>query len=349
MVQPLIECIPNFSEGRDGETLARIAASIRSVDGVRLLEVDPGPGANRTVMTFAGSPAVVTEAAFRAIRTAAERIDMRLHRGAHPRLGATDVCPLVPLAGISAEALVPYSLELGRRVAALGIPVYLYEQSATRPHTRSLSSIRRGEYEGLAAKLREPRWKPDFGEAVFNARSGATVIGVRDFLVAYNVNLDTADAALAEEVACDVRERGRVRLVDGKPVREAGKLVYDPGRLKHVRGIGWFIEEYGIAQVSMNLTHLGVTPVHLAFEACREAAALRGLRVTGSELVGLIPLASLLEAGSYFLGRSGGHAGGRSETELVALAVASLGLDALRPFDPGKKVIEYLLQPGGGV
>lgn len=351
MEQPLIECIPNFSEGRDRKVIAEIAAAIEGVSGVRLMEVDTGPGANRTVMTFAGSPDQVTEAAFRSIRAAAARIDMRAHTGAHPRLGATDVCPLVPLAHISASELVPYSVALGRRVAEeLGIPVYLYERSASAPGRQALASIRRGEYEGLPEKLADPRWKPDFGTTVFNARTGATVIGVRDFLVAYNVNLNTSDVKIAREIACDVRERGRVRLEAGRPVLDpTGKMTYDPGLLTHVRGIGWFIEEYGIAQVSMNLTNLRVTPVYRAFEACREAAFRRGVRVTGSELVGLIPLDSMLEAGRYYhrLQYPGGSVPETQqvpEEELVWLAVRSLGLDELKPFDPRKKIIEYLLE-----
>ena len=351
MDQPLIECIPNFSEGRDALLIARIAEAIRTVGGVKLLEVDPGAGAHRTVMTFTGAPAPVIEAAFQAISAASRLIDMRLHSGAHPRMGATDVCPLVPLAGITPEELVPYSVTLGRRVGEeLGIPVYLYERSASAPFRASLAAIRQGEYEGLARKLAEERWKPDFGPSVPPPRSGATVIGVRDFLVAYNVNLDTADVTIAREIACDLRERGRVRLLEGKPVTDAfGEKVYEPGLLKSVRAIGWFIEEYGIAQVSMNLTNLKVTPLHEAFEACRSAAARYGVRVTGSELVGLVPLDSLLEAGRYYLGKSPGkvtaiQAAEDPTPELLALAVHSMGLDALKPFDPGKKVIEYLIE-----
>jgi glutamate formiminotransferase/formiminotetrahydrofolate cyclodeaminase len=349
MDQPLIECVPNFSEGRDARVIARIAEAIGAVAGVKLLEVDPGAGAHRTVMTFAGAPAPVAEAAFQAISAASRLIDMRLHSGAHPRMGATDVCPLVPLAGITPEALVPYSLALGRRVGEeLGIPVYLYERSASAPWRASLAAVRQGEYEGLARKLSEERWKPDFGPSAPHPTAGATVIGVRDFLVAYNVNLDTADVAVAREIARDLREKGRMLLSDGKPVTDAfGEKVYEPGLLKSVRAIGWFIEEYGIAQVSMNLTSLKVTPLHQAFETCRAAASRYGVRVTGSELVGLVPLDSLLEAGRYYRDKLEGKdpavpAREYPAGELLALAVRSLGLDELKPFDPRKKVIEYL-------
>lgn len=350
MDQPLIECIPNFSEGKSASGISRIASAIRNVRGVRLLEVDSGAGAHRTVMTFTGAPDQVTEAAFQAIKAASEVIDMRVHSGAHPRLGATDVCPLVPLSGITPEELVPYSLALAKRVGEeLGIPVYLYERSASAAFRTSLASIRQGEYEGLVRRLGDPRWKPDFGPDLFNPRTGATVIGVRDFLVAYNVNLDTADRETAREIALDIRERGRPRLEAGKSVLDAfGRKVYQPGVLKTVRAMGWFIEEYGIAQVSMNLTNLSVTPVHQAFETCVVAASRYGVRVTGSELVGLVPLESLLAAGRFYLGRSWSegtipHATDPSPEELLHLAVRSLGLDDLRPFDPEKKVIEYLL------
>lgn len=349
MSVPLIECVPNFSEGRDPAVIKAITDQIESVEGVRLLDADMGRAANRTVVTFVGEPEAVVEAAFRAIRTAAERIDMRRHHGEHPRLGATDVCPLVPIAGITMEETVEAARRLAERVGReLGIPVYLYEHAATSPERRNLATIRAGEYEGLAEKLARPEWQPDFGPPSFSARSGATVIGARDLLVAYNVNLNTTSSRRATAVAFDVREQGRMKRI-GHPVTgeiardEEGQPVWIPGSLKAVKAIGWVIEDYGIAQVSMNLTNLSVTPVHVAFdEVCRRAEA-RGLRVTGSELVGLIPLQALLDAGRHYL-RQQQRSLGIAEEEIIDIAVRTLGLSELAPFDPRQKVIEYRLR-----
>lgn len=333
----MIECVPNFSEGRDMELIRQITEVIESVEGVRLLDVDPGKATNRTVVTFVGEPGLVVEAAYRAIVKAAELIDMSKHHGEHPRMGATDVCPLIPVSGISMEETAAWSRKLGERVGKAGIPVYLYEAAATTPERVNLASIRAGEYEGLANKIRLPEWKPDYGEALFNARSGATVIGARDFLVAYNINLNTTSTRRANAVAFDVREAGR------KVKDEQGKETVQPGTLKSVKAIGWYIEEYGMAQISMNLTNIRVTPMHVAFEeVCRKAEA-RGIRVTGSELVGLIPLQSMLDAGRYFLEKQQ-RSPGVSEEELIRIAVMSLGLQELGPFDPEKKIIEYLLK-----
>ena len=339
----LVECVPNFSEGRDRAVLDAIATAVTSVEGVGLLDVDPGQATNRTVFTFVGPPEPVAEAAFRAIRTAAERIDMRRHHGEHARLGATDVCPFVPLEGTSMEDCVQLARRLGERVGReLGIPVYLYEEAATRPERRNLAHIRAGEYEGLEAKLRDPEWQPDCGPARFDARAGATVIGAREFLVAYNINLNTRDKKLAHDIALDLREAGRnQRGPDGKPLRDAqGEPVKKPGRFPHVKAVGWYIEEYGRAQISINLTHLQVTPLHAVFDAAGEEAARRGLRVTGSEIVGLVPRAALLAAGKHYL-RKQGRSTGVPERELVHIAVRSLGLDELGPFDPAAKVVEY--------
>ncbi|MFI5357600.1 MAG: glutamate formimidoyltransferase [Opitutales bacterium] len=345
-MRQLIECVPNFSEGRDPAVIRQITEEIQSVEGVKLLNVDPGKATNRTVVTFVGPPEAVVEAAFRAIRKAGELIDLSRHTGAHPRMGATDVCPLIPIAGLTMEETAAYARSLAERVGReLLLPVYLYEYAQPDPARRSLSVIRAGEYEGLARKIQQPEWAPDFGPAKFDARRGATVIGARDLLVAYNVNLNTTSTRRANAVAFDVREAGRpAKDGQGRPVRDAaGQPVHQPGSLKAVKAIGWFIEEYGVAQVSINLTNLAVTPVHVAFdEVCRKAAE-RGLRVTGSELVGLVPLQSLLEAGRYFL-RKQQRSTGVSERELIRIAVRSLGLDELAPFKPEERVIEYLLR-----
>jgi glutamate formiminotransferase/formiminotetrahydrofolate cyclodeaminase len=348
----LIECVPNFSEGRNPEVIRQITARIASVEGATLLHVDPGKATNRTVVTFAGAPDAVVEAAFRGIAAAAELIDMRQHSGAHPRMGATDVCPLIPISGISMAETAACARRLGERVAGeLGIPVYLYEAAQPNPLRRNLATIRSGEYEGLPGKLADPAWAPDFGAAQFNPRSGATVIGARDFLVAFNANLNTTSTRRANAIAYDIRESGRPQR-EGDPV--SGKVVLDrdgnpvmiPGALKAVKAIGWFIEEYGIAQVSMNLTDIAVTPLHVAFdETCRRADA-RGVRVTGSELVGLIPLSALLAAGRYFL-RKQQRSVGVSESELIKIAIKSLGLDELSPFNAAERIIEYRLQDTG--
>lgn len=343
-MQPIIECVPNFSEGRNMEIINKITAAIEGVSEVRLLNVDPGKATNRTVVTFVGHPEHVIEAAFRAIKMAGELIDMSTHSGEHPRMGATDVCPLIPIAGISMEETVAYAQRLAKRVGEeLSLPVYLYENAQPNKERSNLSVIRAGEYEGLSKKITQPEWKPDFGPASFDAKRGATVIGAREFLVAYNVNLNTTSVRRANSVAFDVREAGRVKTENGKKVLdEQGKPVSIPGSLKSVKAIGWFIEEYGIAQISMNLTNINITPVHVAFdEVCKKADA-RGIRVTGSELVGLIPLKAMTDAGKYFL-RKQKRSAGVSEKELIRIAVKSMGLDELGPFKPEERIIEYML------
>lgn len=345
-MKQLIECVPNFSEGRDPAVLKQITDAIESVEGVKLLDVDPGKATHRTVVTFVGEPGPVVEAAFRGIQKACELIDMRKHNGEHPRMGATDVCPLIPISNITMEETAEWARRLAERAGReLDLPIYLYEAAATRPEWKNLATIRAGEYEALPDKLARPEWKPDFGPAKFNARSGATVIGARDFLIAYNVNLNTTSTRRANSVAFDVRELGRV-LNDpatGKPLKDAaGEPLRQPGTLKGVKGIGWFIEEYGIAQISMNITDIRATPLHLAFEECCKSAERRGMRVTGSELVGLVPLDVLLDAGRYFLKKQQ-RSTGVSEEELIKIAVKSMGLDELAPFDPQQKIIEYNL------
>ena len=348
-MQKLIECVPNFSEGRDQNIIGQITDAIKSVDGVSLLDVDPGASTNRTVVTFVGNPEAAVEAAFRGIKKAAELIDMRKHKGAHPRMGATDVCPFIPVSSVSWEEAVECANRLGKRVGEeLKIPVYLYEKAAKDKSRSNLSIIRAGEYEGFFEKIKQPEWKPDFGPAVFNEKSGATVIGVRDFLVAYNVNLNTKSVRRATSVAFDVREQGRAKTEDGtpsgKPILDSnGEAVRIPGMLKHVKAIGWFVKEYGIAQVSINLTNIEETPLHVAFDACIESAARRGLRVTGSEIVGMVPKKCLVDAGRYFL-RKQRWSEGASEEELIDIAIRSMGLSELRPFDPKEKVIELKIE-----
>lgn len=345
----LIECVPNFSEGCDMNIIKQITDSIETVEGVKLLNVDPGKATNRTVVTFVGNPEAVIEAAFVAIKKASELIDMSKHKGEHPRMGATDVCPLIPIANISMEETAEYAKKLGARVGKeLNIPVYLYEEAQPNKSRSNLSVIRAGEYEGFSKKIKLPEWAPDFGPAEFNAKAGATVIGARDFLVAYNVNLNTTSTRRANSIAFDVREAGRIKR-EGDPV--TGKIVLDkegnpvsvPGSLKSVKAIGWFIEEYGIAQISMNLTNINITPIHIAFDEVCKKAEERGIRVTGSELVGVVPLKSILEAGKYFL-RKQKRSTGVSEKELVHIAVKSMGLDELSPFKPEERIIEYLLK-----
>ncbi len=341
----LIECVPNFSEGNDLNIIKQITDSIESVEGVRLLNVDPGKATNRTVVTMVGTPEAVIESAFRAIKKAGELIDMSKHKGEHPRMGAIDVCPLIPIANISMEETAKYAQQLARRVGAdLNLPVYLYEAAQPNKERNNLSVIRAGEYEGFFKKIQQPEWKPDFGPAVMDEKRGATVIGARDFLVAYNVNLNTTSTRRANAVAFDVREAGRTKKENGKPVLDAsGKPVIIPGSLKAVKAIGWYIEEYGIAQISINLTNINITPMHIAFdEVCKKADA-RGLRVTGSELVGLIPLKAMLDAGKYFLQKQK-RSVGVSEKELIKIAVRSLGLDELSAFNPQERIIEYMLQ-----
>jgi glutamate formiminotransferase/formiminotetrahydrofolate cyclodeaminase len=348
-MRKLIECVPNFSEGRDLEVIRQITDAIESVDGVSLLDVDPGASTNRTVVTFVGSPDAAVEAAFRGIKKAAELIDMRKHKGAHPRMGATDVCPFIPVSNISWEEAIACANKLGKRVGEeLSIPVYLYERAAKNASRSNLSVVRAGEYEGFFEKIKGPAWKPDFGPSIFNEKSGATVIGARDFLIAYNVNLNTKAVRRANSVAFDVRENGRAKTEDGtpfgKPVLDAsGEPVRIPGMLKHVKAIGWYVEEYGIAQISMNLTNIEETPLHVAFDACVESASKRGLRVTGSEIVGMVPKKCLIEAGRYFL-RKQKWSEGASEEALIDIAVRSMGLGELKPFDPNKKVIEFKIE-----
>ncbi|MCZ4407601.1 glutamate formimidoyltransferase [Cryomorphaceae bacterium 1068] len=347
----LIECVPNISEGRDPKIIKEIASVVETVEGVKLLDVDPGKSTNRTVITFVGAPEPVIEAAFRLIKKASELIDMRKQKGEHPRMGATDVCPLVPISGIEMEEVAKYAHKLGERVGReLGIPGYFYENAAKEPKRKNLAYCRSGEYEGLD-KLSKPEWKPDFGPAEFNDSvkgTGATAISARDFLVAYNVNLNTTSARRANAIAFDIREAGRVKKdgdgLTGKVVTdENGEPVRIPGTLKAVKGIGWYIEEYGIAQLSLNLTNIKITPVHKAFDEACEKARDRGIRVTGSEIVGLVPLQSLLDAADYFLKKQE-RSLGISESEKVKIAVKSLGLDDLTPFDPYKKVIEYMIK-----
>jgi glutamate formiminotransferase/formiminotetrahydrofolate cyclodeaminase len=348
-MQKLIECVPNFSEGRDQNVIRQITDAIESVDGVSLLDVDPGASTNRTVVTFVGGPDAAVEAAFRAIKKASELIDMRKHKGAHPRMGATDVCPFIPVSNVSWDEAIACAKRLGKRVGdELKMPVYLYEKAAKNKSRSNLSVVRAGEYEGFFEKIRQPEWKPDFGPDVFNEKSGATVIGVRDFLVAYNVNLNTKSVRRANSVAFDVREQGRVKTEDGtpsgKPVLDAnGEPIRIPGVLKHVKAIGWFVKEYGIAQVSMNLTNIEETPLHAAFDACCESAARRGLRVTGSEIVGMVPKKSLVDAGRYFL-RKQKWSEGVADEELIDIAIRSMGLSELKPFDPKEKVIEFKIE-----
>ena len=350
-MQKLIECVPNFSEGRDDNIIRQITDAIQSVDAVALLDVDPGASTNRTVVTFVGAPEAAVEAAFHGIKKAAELIDMRKHKGAHPRMGATDVCPFIPVSNVSWEEAIACANELGRRVGdELKIPVYLYERAAKDKARENLSVIRAGEYEGFSEKIKQPEWKPDFGPAVLNEKAGATVVGVRDFLIAYNVNLNTKSVRRATSVAFDVREQGRVKTEDGTPSGKAvldgkGEPVRIPGTLKHVKAIGWFVKEYGIAQVSMNLTNITETPLHVAFDACVESAAERGMRVTGSEIVGMVPKKSLVDAGRYFL-RKQRWSEGVSEEELIDMAVRSLGLSELKPFEPKEKVIEFKIDSG---
>lgn len=348
-MQKIIECVPNFSEGRDMAVIKQITDVIEAVEGVKLLDVDPGKATNRTVVTFVGEPEAVIEAAYQAIKKAGEVIDMSKHTGEHPRMGATDVCPLIPVAGISMEETALYAQKLAKRVGEeLNLPVYLYEEAQPNKKRSNLSVIRAGEYEGFFDKIKLPEWKPDFGPAVFDAKRGATVIGGRDFLIAYNVNLNTKSTRIANSIAFDVREAGRVKRI-GHPVLgelvtdENGEAVREPGTLKSVKAIGWYIEEYAVAQISMNLTNMNITPVHIAFdEVCRKATE-RGVRVTGSELVGLIPLKAMLDAGRYFLHKQG-RSEGVSEEELIFIAIKSMGLDELGAFNPQEKIIEYKLR-----
>jgi glutamate formiminotransferase/formiminotetrahydrofolate cyclodeaminase len=345
----LVECVPNFSEGRNRAVIDAIAETIAGVKDVKLLDVDPGADTNRTVYTFVGTPDGVADAAVKAAGRALELIDMSVHSGAHPRIGAMDVCPIVPISDVTMDDCVAIARGIGARIGEeLKLPVYFYEYAATSEQRRSLADIRTGEYEGLPRKLQDPAWQPDCGPAVFNPRFGATVVGAREFLIAYNVNLNTRDKKLANEIALNIREGGRLkRDAAGNPVHdERGTSLKVPGRLKAVRAIGWYIEQYRQAQVSINLTNFNVSPLHVVFEAAREEAERLGLIVTGSELVGLTPLQPMIEAGRFYL-RKQGKSAGVPERELVEIAVRSLGLDQLADFDPDKKIIEYQFRKAG--
>lgn len=347
-MKKLIECVPNFSEGNDMNVIRQITDQIETVDGVKLLDVDPGQATNRTVVTFVGTPDEVIEAAFRAIKKACELIDMRHHKGAHPRFGATDVCPLVPVANITMEETVEYARKLAERVGTeLQFPVYCYESAAFTPQRRNLPVVRAGEYEALPERLSKPENKPDFGPASFVPQTGAVAIGARDFLIAVNFNLNTTSTRRANAIAFDVREKGRPMRegnpITGKPVKdEKGNPVMVPGTLKATKAIGWFIDEYGIAQVSMNITNIGITPLHVAFDEICTKAQARGVRVTGTEIVGLVPKRALIDAGKYFLKKQQ-RSVGVSEDEIIKIAVKSMGLDDLKPFAPQEKIIEYML------
>jgi len=354
MQKQLIECVPNISEGRDITKIKLIANTVETVEGVKLLDIDPGKATNRTVITFVGEPEQVIEAAFRLIKKASELIDMSKHSGEHPRFGATDVCPLVPISGINLEETSKYAHKLGERVGKeLGIPGYFYEDAAKQEKRKNLANCRSGEYEGLANKLSDKEWKPDFGPSEYNEsikKTGAIAISARDFLIAYNINLNTTSTRRANAIAFDIREAGRIKR-DGDPV--TGKKVLDtkgepvriPGKLKAVKGIGWYIEEYGIAQISYNLTNISITPMHIAFDESCKVADDRGLRVTGSELIGLVPLKAMLEAADYFLKKQQ-RSLGIAESEKIKITIKSLGLDDLKPFDPQEKIIEYMLHDG---
>jgi len=351
-MKKLIECVPNFSEGRDMNVIRQITAEIESVDGVKLLDVDPGATTNRTVVTFVGTPDEVLEAAFLAVKKAQQLIDMRKHKGDHPRFGATDVCPLVPISGVTMDEVAEYARKLGKRIGEeLGIPVYLYENAASEEKRRNLASCREGEYECLKDRIGSTNWKPDFGPTEFNesvARSGATAVGARDFLIAVNFNLNTTSTRRANAIAFDVREKGRPKRegnpITGKAVTDAnGEPVMIPGTLKGTKAIGWMIAEYGIAQVSMNITNLSKTPLHIAFDEVSDKAQKRGIRVTGLEIVGLVPKKAIIDAGKYYLAKQQ-RSLGVTESEIIKIAIKSMGLDDLKPFDPAEKIIEYVLE-----
>lgn len=343
----LIECVPNFSEGRDEQKINSIADAVRSVKGVHLLNIDPGEATNRTVITFAGEPEAVCEAAFRSVAQAAKVIDMRLQHGAHPRIGATDVLPLVPVSGVTLEECAELSCKLAKRIAEeLRIPCYCYEAAAFKPERRNLAVCRTGEYEALPDRMTNPAQQPDYGARPWDedlAKTGCTVVGARDFLIAVNFNLNTTSKKLASAIACDVRQKGRAKRVNGQIVKDAdGNTIYEPGTLKCTKAIGWYIDEYGIAQVSMNITNINVTPLHKAFDEVSRAAAARGLRVTGTEIIGLVPKRVLIEAGRYYLEKQHSPTD-VPEDEIIKIAIKSMSLDDLRPFNPREKVIEFLL------
>ena len=347
MAKQLIECVPNFSEGRNMSIIKQITDEIETVEGVKLLDVDPGNATNRTVVTFVGEPEPVIEAAFLAMKKASEIIDMSKHSGEHPRFGATDVCPLVPVANIEMDEVVKYAHKLAKRAGEeLNFPIYCYEFAALEEKRRNLATVRSGEYEGLEQKLKNPEWKPDFGSAEFNPTAGATAISARNFLVAYNFNLNTTSTRRANAIAFDVREAGRIKKdpKTGKNMLDKnGKPLRQPGTLKKTKAIGWYIEEYGVAQISMNMTDISVTSIHQAFDEVVRCAKNRGIRITGSELVGLVPLQAMLDAGKHFL-RKQQRSTGIAESEIIKIAVKSLGLDDLKPFNPNEKIIEYVLE-----
>jgi len=339
----LVECVPNFSEGRDMAKIDLITKEIENSEGVKLLDVDPGKDTNRTVVTFIGTPDAVVEAAFKAMAKAADVIDMSKHHGEHARMGATDVCPFVPVSNVTMEDCAELARKLGERVGKeLGIPVYLYENAASKSEWQNLAIVRSGEYEGLPEKLKDPQWKPDFGPARFNAKSGATAIGAREFLIAYNINLNTRDVKISKEIAFTIREKGRLKRDKDRDVirDENGVALREPGKFKNCKAVGWYIEDFGRAQISINLTNFKITPPHLVFEECCKLAVEMGARVTGSELVGLIPLEAVLQAGRHYLQKQG-KTQGVTESELIHIAVLSLGLSDLYPFDADKKIIEY--------
>jgi glutamate formiminotransferase/formiminotetrahydrofolate cyclodeaminase len=347
MNKQIIECVPNISEGRDLNKIHAIANVVKEVEGVKLLDVDPGKATNRTVITFVGEPKNVIEAAFKLIKKASELIDMSKQTGEHPRFGATDVCPLVPIANISMKETTVFAHQLGKRVGdELGITGYFYENAATTDERKNLATVRSGEYEGLKEKLSNPNWKPDFGPSEYNQQittSGVTAISARDFLIAYNVNLNSTSTRRANAIAFDIRENGRAKLVNGKKVLDKnGETERIPGKLKAVKGIGWYIEEYGIAQISYNLTNISITSMHKAFDETVKSATNRGIRVTGSELVGLVPLQAMIDAADYFLVKQQ-RSLGISENEKIKIAIKSLGLDDLKPFNPQERIIEYVM------
>ena len=350
-MKQLIECVPNISEGRDKDKINNIAKIVEKIEGVKLLNIDPGAATNRTVITFVGEPQAVIDAAFLLIQKAQELIDMSSHSGEHPRMGATDVCPLVPISNITMDECISWAHKLGEKVGKeLAIPVYHYEEAAKEEKRKNLANCRKGEYEGLREKLSDPRWKPDYGPSNFNdsvKKSGATAISARDFLVAYNINLNTTSTRRANAIAFDIREAGRIKRegnpLTGKIVKDKdGNAVKTPGLFKAVKGIGWFIEEYGVAQISYNLTNINISPLHEVFDKTCERALARGLRVTGSELVGLVPKKVLIDAGKYFLKKQN-RSVGINEEEIIKIAIKSLGLDELAPFNPKERVIEYMI------
>ena len=351
MGKQLLECVPNFSEGRNPEIIKNIVSEVEKVKGVVLLNVDPGKATNRTVVTFVGEPGQVITAAFQLIKKAAELIDMETHQGEHPRMGATDVCPLIPISGISMKETVEWSKKLAKKVGAkLNISTYLYEHSASENYRKNLANIREGEYEGLKAKFKQTKWKPDFGPQEFDQikKTGATAIGARDFLIAYNINLNTTSTRRANAIAFDIREKGRIarqgNTLTGKILKDKkGNTIWRPGSLKHVKAIGWFIEEYGITQISMNLTNIQKTPIHVVFDEVCKKASKRGIRVTGSELVGLIPLNAMIDAGKYFLNKQQ-RSTGISEKEIIKIAQKTMGLDEIQKFNPEERIIEYRIK-----